>query len=245
MNLRFDGKNALVTGGSRGIGRATVLALARSGAAVVTCYRHDEVAAGTLADELARIGVPHRVIRADVTDPAGVTRLVAECKDAFGRLDVLVNNAGVDATALFEAMPDDEWERVVGTNLTSVGRVTRGALPLLRRRATVVNIGAAAAARGVPGRTHYGAAKAGVAGLTRALARELGPRGIRVNTVAPGIVETGRPADQHSAMRAAIASRTSLRRLGTPEEIADVVLFLASDLNGYVTGTTVTVDGGL
>ena len=263
MDVDLKGKRALVTGGSRGIGRATTLALARAGATVVACHRCDDRAAADVAEKLASIGESHRVVRADVTSARDVSRLLGVCRDVLAEprditatLDVLVNNAGVDGVVPFESLTGEEWEQMLATDLTSVRRVTREALPLLRRGSSVVNIGAAAATRGVPGRVHYGAAKAGVSGFTRALAKELGPRGIRVNTVAPGIVDTEGTASRNGdgrstghgpppALRAHIASMTALGRLATPDDVAGVVVFLASRLSSYVTGATVGVDGGI
>jgi 3-oxoacyl-[acyl-carrier protein] reductase len=245
VQLRLDGVDALVTGGSRGIGRATTLTFAHAGATVVTCYRHDGPAVEELKRELHRIGGRYRMVKADVTDADDVDRLMDECRRTCGGLDVVVNNAGTDGIGLFEVLTDEEWLRVLDADLTGVARVTRAAVPLLRRRAVVVNLGSAAAARGVPGRAHYGAAKAGIVGLTRALSKELGARGIRVNTVAPGVVATG-PADgAEAAFRERIAAMTALGRLAKPQDVADAVLFLASGLATYVTGITLTVDGGM
>jgi 3-oxoacyl-[acyl-carrier protein] reductase len=239
------GKNALVTGGSRGVGRATVVALADAGANVVTCYRVDEDAAATLSKELDGTEGHHRMVRADVTDGRDVARLLDTCRDEFGTLDVVVNNAGIDADRPFEELDDAEWERVIDTNLTSLFRVTSAALPLLGERASVVNVGASLANRGRAGRTHYTAAKAGILGLSRSLCKELGPRGVRVNTVAPGIVETEPGAGLPPALRERIVGMIPAGRLATPQDVADAVLFLASPLSSYVSGVTLNLDGGM
>lgn len=245
MDARLDGKNALVSGGTRGIGRATTLALARAGANVAVCYRENSQAADDLGRELKDLGAFHRIVRADLADPDAVRRLAAECKDAFGSLDVLVNNAGIDAVAPVEEIDDGVWNRVLEANLASVHRTIRTMLPLLSRGSSIVNIGAAIAFRGLPGRAHYGAAKAGVFGLTRALAKELGPRRIRVNMIAPGVIATEPDAGLPPPIRERIESATALGRLGLPEDVADVVVFLAGNLASYVTGEALTVDGGI
>jgi len=241
LNPRLDGKTALVTGGTRGIGRATVLALARAGARVATCYHEDSAAAG----ELTETGAAELIVKADLTDPASVAGLVADCRAALGRLDILVNNVGIDASELLSDISDERWAQVLDINLATLHRVTRAALPLLRRHASIVNIGAGVAMRGLFGRTHYGAAKAGIIGLSRSLAREVGPRGIRVNTVAPGVIETEPDAGLPGPIAGQIAATTSLSRLGGPDEVASVVVFLAGDLARYLTGTTIAVDGGM
>jgi 3-oxoacyl-[acyl-carrier protein] reductase len=243
--LGLDGKRILVTGGSRGIGRAITMALAGAGAYVATCYRADEQAARTLSDALGETGGRHRVTRADVTDEADVDRLIEDCRAQFGGLDVIVNNAGIDAEEPFADIDQAEWERVLDTNLTSLFRVTHTALPLLSETSCVINVGASVANRGRPGRTHYTAAKAGIAGLTRSLCKELGPRGVRVNTVAPGIVANEAGADFPPAVLARFAAMIPMGRLAAPADVANAVLFLASPLAAYVSGITLNVDGGL
>ncbi|GHH72142.1 short-chain dehydrogenase [Streptosporangium violaceochromogenes] len=243
MELRLAGKKAIVTGGTRGIGRAVVLGLARAGADVITCHRQEGEAADRLARELKELGGDHHVIKADIGRPEDIERLVEECRSRFGSLDVVVNNAGVISHIPFAELPLEEWRRVLDTNLTGTAFVVGGTLPLLTAGASVVNVGSRAATVGVPLRAHYTAAKAGLIGLTRSLAKELGPRGIRVNVVAPGPVETGGeiPAPVRERYRNLIA----LGRLGVSEEIANVVLFLASDLSSFVSGETIHVDGGI
>ncbi|MEH1123009.1 SDR family NAD(P)-dependent oxidoreductase [Micromonospora sp. CPCC 206061] len=238
------GRTAVVTGGTRGIGRAVSLTLAGAGATVLAGYRADEAAAAETERLLKEHGEGHRTVRADLADPSSAVGFGEECQ-ALGRVDILVNNAGIDAAALFDEVTTSEWQDVLDTNLAAAYRVTQAVLPLLGRGASVVNVGAAVALRGLATRTHYGAAKAGVVGFTRALAKELGPMGVRVNAVAPGVVETeplaGLPEQIYDRLRAA----TAFDRLATPAEIAGVVLFLASPLAGYVTGSVVTVDGGI
>ncbi|MGW0520095.1 SDR family NAD(P)-dependent oxidoreductase [Crossiella sp. NPDC003009] len=229
-------KRVLVTGGTRGIGRATVLAFARSGARVVTCHRGQD---GDEELEAQDIGV----VRADVTRPEDVRRLLGECLRRLGGLDVLVNNVGRDGQAAIAELPAEEWRDMLDTGLTAAYLVTQAALPLFGPGASVINFSASAATRGIPERAHYTAAKAGVIGLTRSLAKELGPRGIRVNAIAPGLIDTGDELPAH--IRERVAGLTSLGRLGTSEEVAEVVLFLAGDPARYVSGVTLPVDGGI
>ncbi|MCW6009771.1 SDR family oxidoreductase [Micromonospora sp. CPCC 205371] len=239
---QLAGRTAVVTGGTRGIGRAISLALAGAGATVLAGYRVDDEAAAETERLLKEHGDGHRTVRADVTGPDPA--LAAACEE-MGQVHILVNNAGIDAAALFDEVSTSEWQEVLDANLAGAYRVTQAVLPLLGEGASVVNVGAAVALRGLATRTHYGAAKAGIVGFTRALAKELGPMGVRVNAVAPGVVETepqaGLPEQIYDRLRAA----TAFNRLATPAEIAGVVLFLASPLAGYVTGSVVTVDGGI
>lgn len=243
MQLELAGKRALVTGGTRGIGRGIVLELARAGVDVVTCHRQDSDAVDSLARELKQIGGDHHVVKADVGDPDDVARLVEECRTRLGGLDVVVNNAGVISHVPFGELPLEEWRRVLDTNLTAAYYVIQQALPLLGAGASIVNVGSRVATVGIPLRAHYTAAKAGLVGLTRSLCKELGSRGIRVNLVAPGPVETEEEVPEQ--VRERYRHLIALGRLGTPQEIAGTVLFLASDLAGFVNGETINVDGGI
>ncbi|WP_433254621.1 SDR family NAD(P)-dependent oxidoreductase [Streptosporangium sp. CA-135522] len=244
MNLGLEGKTALVTGGTRGIGRAIAIALAAAGMRVMVCYRSDDEAAAELLRELKAGGGDHAAVRADVSRPEDVDHLLAQCRERLGGLDVLVNNAAVIGDQPLEGLSIDEWHRVVTNDLTSVYLVVRGALSLLRDGASIVTIGSAAALKGLPGRAHYTAAKSGLIGFNRTLCKELGPRGIRANLVAPGIIDTDEPPQPPSGQHGRLAKLTALGRLGRPDEVADVVLFLAGDMSRYVTGETITVDGG-
>lgn len=245
MTIEVAQKNALVTGGTRGIGRAIVLALADAGANVVACYREDIEAADALATELKETAGEHHVCQADVSQPDDVDRLAARCRDWLGTIDIVVNSAGTISHVPFADLPLAEWHRVIDTNLTGTALVIQKILPLMPDGGSIINVGSRVATVGIPLRAHYTAAKAGVAGLTRSLCKELGPRGIRVNVVAPGVIATEEAARLALDQQARYRALTALGRLGEPAEVADVVLFLASDLSRYVTGETVSVDGGI
>ncbi|HEV3404343.1 MAG TPA: 3-oxoacyl-[acyl-carrier-protein] reductase [Gaiellaceae bacterium] len=232
------GKTALVTGGSRGIGRAIALELGRAGASVVVGYRSGKDEAEAVAAEIGG-----RAVQADVADPESAKALVA----AAGDLDILVNNAGLTRVGLLARMPDEDWREVIETNLSSVfytcRAVTRGMMK--RRAGSIVNISSIVGVHGNWGQTNYGASKAGIIGFTKSLARELGSRNVRANVVAPGYVRTALtdvlPAEARDAMLAA----TPLGRLGEPEDVAGAVRFLCSDEASFITGEVVLVDGGM
>jgi 3-oxoacyl-[acyl-carrier protein] reductase len=249
MDWGLRGSTALVTGGVRGVGRGIVLALARAGVDVVTCYHRDTDAATDLEHELKRIGGRHHVMRAELTDESDVAALAEECRSRFGRLDLVVNNAGVISHIPYDKLPLDEWRRVVDTNLTGAFLVIQHTLPLLGTTGSVVSIGSKSEEVGIPLRAHYTATKAALRGLTRSLAREYGGRGLRFNVLALGVIETealeAMPAEQAAAMRERYTAKTSLGRLGTPDDVAGAVLWLASEQSRYVTGATIHVDGGI
>ncbi|MFI2184022.1 SDR family NAD(P)-dependent oxidoreductase [Streptomyces sioyaensis] len=249
MQLHLEGKKALVTGGTRGIGRAVVLALARAGADVVTCHRQEGDAVASLESELKETGGNHHVLRADLTDPGQIAGLLRECADRLGTLDVVVNNAGAISHVPYGDLTLTEWQRILDTNLTAAHLVIQHALPILGERASVISLGSKSSEVGIPLRAHYTATKAALRGLTRSLAKEFGPRGLRFNVLAAGVIATealdAMSPEQAEAMRARYGAKTALGRLGTPDEIAGAVLWLASDLSSYVTGATLAVDGGI
>jgi 3-oxoacyl-[acyl-carrier protein] reductase len=249
MDLQLSGKKALVTGGTRGIGRGIVLALARQGVDVVTCYRQEGEAVQSLQRELKEIGGQHHVLRADLAQPEEVAALVDDCRDRFGRLDLVVNNAGAISHVPYAELSLAEWQRVLAVNLTAVHLVIQHALPLLPDGASVVTIGSKSVEAGIPLRAHYTATKAAVAGLNRSLAKEFGGRGIRFNVLALGVIATeataALPEEQRSMLVSRYSAKTALGRLGNPDEVAGAILWLASDLSRYVTGATVAVDGGI
>lgn len=255
MATQLRGRNALVTGGTRGIGRGIAMALAAEGVNVLACSSSGGEAAEALARDLKEIsrdnGVPgdHHVMQADVTVVESVQALADECGARLGSLDVLVNNAGAITHAPIGELSLADWHRVIDTSLTGAFLVVQQMLPLLGRDGSIVNIGSRSARAGIPLRAHYTAAKAGLEGLTRSLAKELGPRGIRVNVVAPGVIDTDQdrrlPAQRRAEITRRYGSLTALGRLGAVEEVAGAVLFLASDLSRYVTGQVLDVDGGI
>ncbi|MET7717511.1 SDR family oxidoreductase [Streptomyces sp. NPDC005407] len=249
MDLGLRGKKALVTGGTRGVGRGIVRALAQAGVDVLTCYRQESEAVTSLENELKETGGAHHVVRADVADPADVTTLVEHARSHYGHLDLVVNNAGAISHIPYEDLPLEEWRRIVDTNLTGSHLVIQTALPLLGAGSSVISIGSKAVDAGIPLRSHYTATKAALAGLNRSLAKEFGGRGIRFNIVALGVVETENlyalPEDQQKLMIERYSAKTALGRLGTPDEVAGAVLWLTSDLARYVTGATISVDGGI
>ncbi len=249
--LDLTGKNALVTGGTRGIGLEISLGLAKAGANVLACYARDDDAADRAARRLKEAGGPHHVIRADVSQQDDVATLIGECRARFGTLHAVVHNAGVISHVPYRELTLSEWRRVLGTNLDAAFLVSQQALPILGCGSSIVFIGSKAAVAGVPLRAHYTAAKAALTGLARSLAKELGPAGIRVNVIAPGIVAPeplAGPAAAPDGLEDRLAEyrrRSPLGRLGTPREIARAVLFLVSDDASFITGETLNVDGAL
>lgn len=235
---RLDGKLALVTGASRGIGRAIALELARAGAEVVVGYRSGAEEAKAVAREAGG-----RAVQADVSDPEQAARLVGEAGD----LDILVNNAGLTRDGLIARMSDEDWRVVIDTNLGGAFHTCRAAARgMMRRRSgAIVNVTSVVGLHGNPGQTNYAASKAGIIGFTKALARELAPRGVRVNAVAPGYIETALTVVLPGEVRDAILANTPLGRLGVPEDVAGAVRFLCSEEASFVTGEVVLVDGGL
>ncbi len=234
----LDGKNALVTGGSRGIGRAIAEELAAAGATVVVGYRSgaDE------AEEVAE-AIGGKAVQADISDPEQAARLVEEA----GELHVLVNNAGLTRDGLIARMPDEDWREVIDTNLGGVFHTCRAAARgmMKRRSGSIVNISSIVGVHGNPGQTNYSAAKAGIIGFTKSLARELGSRGVRANVVAPGYVSTRLTDVLPDELKDVMLANTPLGRLGDPEDIAGAVRFLASDSAAFITGEVLLVDGGL
>ena len=234
----LEGKRALVTGASRGIGLAIAQELAGAGADVVVGYRSGGDEAERLAEEIGG-----KAIQADVSDADEARRLVEEA----GELDVLVNNAGITRDGLLARMPDDDWRAVIDTNLGGVFHTCRAAARgMMRRRAgAIVNVSSIVGLHGNPGQTNYSAAKAGIIGFTKALARELGSRGVRANVVAPGYVTTRLTDVLPDDLKQAMLANTPLGRLGSPEDVAGAVRFLVSDEASFITGEVVLVDGGL
>ncbi len=240
--FRLDGRRAVVTGASGGIGAAIARTLHRLGAAIVIAGRREEPLSA-LAGELGE-GV--EIVVGDLTEPAVIARLV-ETAEAMGSLDILVNNAGITRDGLALRMKDEDWQLVLDTNLTAAFRLCRAALRgMMRRRyGRIVNIGSVVGATGNPGQVNYAAAKAGLVGLTKALAAEVAARGITVNCVAPGFIATAMTEKLDEGQRQALAGRIPAGRLGGPDDVAAAVAFLASEEAAYVTGHTLHVNGGM
>jgi 3-oxoacyl-[acyl-carrier protein] reductase len=247
MQIDLEGKVALVTGGSRGIGRAIALELAGSGAAVVVNYRAGAEAAAAVVGEIEAAGGRAIAVQGDVADGADVERLVKATTDAFAGLHILVNNAGITRDNLLLRMKDDEWDAVLDTNLRGTYLLTKAALrPMMRARwGRIITISSVVGLMGNAGQANYAAAKAGLIGFTKSVAREMASRGITANTIAPGFVETDMVAVLSDATRQQILGAIPLGRLGQAREIAQTVAFLASDAAGYLTGQTLAVDGGM
>ncbi|WP_019011262.1 3-oxoacyl-[acyl-carrier-protein] reductase [Deinococcus aquatilis] len=240
-------KVALVTGSSRGLGRAMALQLAAAGFDVAIHYGRNAAEAEKVAETARAHGVAAQVFGADLTTPANAGALVEHVIAAFGRLDVLVNNAGITRDTLAVRMKDEDWQAVLDTNLTSAFTASRAALKHMMRARTgrIINIASVVGLMGNPGQANYVASKAGLIGLTKALAKEYGGRGITVNAVAPGFIESDMTAALPEATRTAYLGGIPLARFGQPEEVAAVVAFLASDAAAYITAQVIGVDGGL
>lgn len=243
MKIDLTGKKILVTGGTRGIGREITRTLSRAGAELVVCYRSDKESASSLSQELKEEGAVHHLIQADVGVQEDIEKISRTCKSRFDTLDTVINNAGAISHIPFDELPLEEWKKVLDANLLGTARLIGETSKLLVSGSSIINVGSRVATVGIPLRAHYTASKAGLIGLTRSLAKEMGPRGIRVNVLAPGPIETD--IEIPEAVREKYENLISLGRMGGPKEVANVALFLASDLSTFISGETVNVDGGI
>ena len=242
-----EGRVAVVTGGGRGIGRAIAARLAEEGANVAISYRSNDAAAEETAQKVRDAGAKCEIFKGDVASPEDVRALFAGVSDAFGRVDILVNNAGITRDNLMMRMKEDEFDEVLRTNLKGTYLCTRAALrPMVRARwGRIVNVGSVVGLVGNAGQANYAASKAGIIGFTKSVAREVAQRGITVNAVAPGYVETELTGGLPEGVKEQILAQVPSGRFGDPEEVAEVVAFLSGEGAGYITGQTIAVDGGM
>jgi 3-oxoacyl-[acyl-carrier protein] reductase len=245
--IDLGGEVVAITGASRGIGRATARAFAAAGARLLLNYARDEAAAQELADELAAAGTEVLLLRGSVADPAVGTAMAAACMERWNRLDCLVNNAGITRDNYLGFLKAEDWHEVIDVNLNALFYTCKAALKQMmpRRKGSIINLSSMSAVTGREGQTNYAAAKAGVLGFTRSLAREAGRYDVRVNALVTGLVDTDMTKKLPKKTVDLVVSQTALGRMARPEEIAQVIVFLASGLASYVTGSCIEVDGGL
>lgn len=242
----MEGRVALVTGASRGIGQAILHTLARQGATVIGTATRAQGAV-EIGAALAAAGLKGEGLALDVTDPQQIEQTVEYILERHGRIDILVNNAGITRDSLLMRMKDEDWAAILETNLTSVFRLSRAVLrPMMKARyGRIISIASVVGVTGNAGQTNYAAAKAGMIGFSKSLAQEVGSRGITVNCVAPGFIDTDMTRALPETLRQKLLERIPLGRLGSPQDIAHAVAFLASDAAGYITGATLHVNGGM
>ena len=245
--MNFTGKTAVVTGGSRGLGRAVCLELAAGGANVLLCYAGNENAANETAAACEARGAKVLAVRCDVADSAQVKALMDEALKVFGRIDILVNNAGITRDGLLMMMKETDFDDVINTNLKGAFLCMKAvARTMMKQRyGRIVNLSSVVGLRGNAGQVNYAASKAGVIGMTKSLAKELASRGVTVNAVAPGFMETDMTAAMPEAAKTATLAAIPMGRMGAAEDVAKAVAFLASEEAGYITGQVVAVDGGM
>ena len=243
----LEGKTALVTGATRGIGRAIALKFAAEGANIAFTYRSQHEAAQSLVAEVEALGVSVKGYPSDAASFEDVHAVVEDVKATFGRIDVLVNNAGITRDGLMMRMDEAAWDAVIDTNLKSAFNFIHACTPVMARQrgGSIINMSSVVGIAGNAGQCNYAASKAGLIGLTKSFAKEMGPRGIRANCIAPGFIATDMTDALPEAMRADLEKQIPLRRGGTPEDVAGVALFLASDMSAYVTGQVISCCGGM
>lgn len=239
-------KTVLISGASRGIGRAAALCFAKSGYKIAAGYNSTRAQIDSLMAEFMHLGTMAVPVKGDISSPEAATHMVEQAVASLGGVDVLINNAGIDHYGLFEEMAPEEWQKLMSVDLSGAYNLTRAALPYMRRRngSAIINVASVHGIYGASCEAAYSAAKAGLIGLTKALAKELGPSGIRVNCVAPGVIETDMMARFTLEDKRALIERTPLMRLGTPDDVARAMLFLAGDDAAFITGQVLEVSGG-
>jgi len=246
--MRLEDKVAIVTGASRGIGRAIAVGLAKEGAKVIFTYFKNQDLAQTLEKEIKDCGcLEARAYRLDTRDYQQTKDFIESVRDCFGHIDILVNNAGIIKDKALMLMEKEEWQEVIDTNLNGLFNTTRAAIVTFMKQKTgnIINITSVSAIIGMSRQTNYSASKAGIIGFTKALAREVAPYNIRVNAIAPGFIETDMTAGLKEEYKKQLLSLIPLARFGTPEEVAKLAVFLASDESSYITGQVLRIDGGL
>mgnify|MGYP001585930757 CR=1 FL=1 len=241
----LKGKVALVTGSSRGIGKAIAIALAKEGADIIVNYANNNKKAEELADRIKKLGNKAIAIKADVSNYSEVSKMIKNIGIGFKKIDILVNNAGIVKDRTLKNMTQEEWHSVIDTNLSSIFNVTKQALPLMGENGRIINISSIIWQYGNFGQCNYGAAKAGIIGFTKSLAKELGKKKITVNAVAPGFIKTDIIKGMPFFKRRILKHMIPLKEEGNPEDVANVVVFLASEKSRYITGSVINVDGGL
>lgn len=245
--MLLDGKVAIVTGASRGIGRSVALQLAKAGAKIVINYAGNSAAAENVKDDIIANGGQAIVVQADVSNTEAVDNLVKQTLDTFGQIDILVNNAGITRDSLLMRMKETDWDDVMNTNLKGVFNCTKAVAKIMmkQRSGNIVNMTSVVGLMGNAGQSNYAAAKAGVIGFTKSMAKELAPRGITVNAIAPGFISTDMTAVLSEQVKSDLADKIPLGRLGDPDDIANAVLFFVSGSANYITGQTLNIDGGM
>ena len=245
--MKLQGKTAIVTGGARGIGRAICLALAKAGANVVTCYARSAEACEETIRMAEEYGVKGMCVKADVSNPEEITALTETVKKEFGTIDILVNNAGITKDNLIMGISEADFDAVIDTNLKGAFLFTKAvSRTMLRQKGgRIINISSIVGVRGNAGQTNYSASKAGLIGLTKSVAKELGAKGVTCNAVAPGFIETDMTASLPETVKEATLATIPMKRLGQAEDVANLVAFLASDEAAYITGQVICVDGGM
>ena len=245
--MRLDGKTAIVTGGSRGIGRSICVSLAKAGANVVTCYANGADGANETVRLCEEFGVKAMAMKADVANYDDVSAMVAKTKEDFGSIDILVNNAGITKDNLMLKMSEADFEQVIDTNLKGAFLFTKDVskIMLKQRSGRIINISSVVGVFGNAGQVNYAASKAGLIGMTKSVAKELASRGITSNAIAPGFIETDMTASLNESVADEMLKAIPLKRMGTGDDIANAVVFLASDYASYITGQVICVDGGM
>lgn len=243
----LKGKNIIITGASRGIGREIALKLAKEGANIVVGYRNSEEDAIKLKKEIESYGSRALIVKGDVTESNYAKELINKCKEVLGSIDVLINNAGITKDSLIMRMKDEDFSSVIDTNLKGTFYCSREAsiFMIKQRYGKIINMSSVIGITGNAGQVNYSASKAGVIGLTKSLAKELGGRGITVNAIAPGFIETDMTSQLSNNMKDFIKTNLPLKRLGMVEDVANLVVFLASSKSDYITGQVINVDGGM